>query len=355
MDPKISFIVPVYNVENYLSMCIDSIYSQFLNLDDFEVICINDCSTDHSANILESYVVRYSNFILIEHDKNQGLSSARNTGIKASKGKYLWFVDSDDKIEINVTKKLYSYAFENNLDILLFNYQDVESDGKFKRLNKVFETTKPQNGILFIHDVFGREFVYHMGYVWRFLIKRSYLRINSFYFPEGEYWEDTVYFPKVIINANRVASMNVIAYSYRHNLDSISGGGKYLLSSIKIYDFCFKAGYGLLILSNDISTKDKKIAADLYECSVNRYINAVISKLLYIRFVEIFKFAMLCVTHRYELKKILPFCSTATKCVIKYPFISCSIISVFRFVWIHYKKIISKYKSYKSNNISKNE
>jgi glycosyltransferase involved in cell wall biosynthesis len=95
MDIKLSFILPVYNVEKYLKNCLDSLYRQELSMDEFEVICVNDGSTDKSLDILEEYQRRYPNF-RVKSIPNSGQSKARNVGIDMARGTYLEFVDSDD-------------------------------------------------------------------------------------------------------------------------------------------------------------------------------------------------------------------------------------------------------------------
>ena len=121
---KISVIIPVYNTAQYLPECLDSIVPQMNS--DIEVICVNDGSWDDSADILRKYSEKYEN-IRILTQQNQGLSCARNNGLKEAKGKYIYFLDSDDKIKEFALKELYEYAEKWNTDILLFD-ADVEYD-----------------------------------------------------------------------------------------------------------------------------------------------------------------------------------------------------------------------------------
>ena len=105
--PKISVIVPVYNVEKYLSECLDSIINQ--TFPDFEIICVNDCSTDKSGNILEDYSRKDNRIKIFYHQFNQGLGAARNTGLKNAHGKYVQFLDSDDYFELTLLVYLENY------------------------------------------------------------------------------------------------------------------------------------------------------------------------------------------------------------------------------------------------------
>lgn len=112
----ISVIIPVYNVEKYLEQCLDSVINQ--NLQDIEIICVDDGSTDNSPSILEKFSSK-DNRIKIFSKENGGQASARNLGIKKAKGKYIAFVDSDDFIKEDMFVKLYDVAENNNLDIAM--------------------------------------------------------------------------------------------------------------------------------------------------------------------------------------------------------------------------------------------
>lgn len=115
---KLSIIIPIYNVESYLKRCLDSIVNQ--NSNNIEVIMINDGSTDNGPIIAEQYSRQYENFYLINQE-NKGLSGARNTGISASKGDYLWFVDSDDYIANDAVDKILDAIEVSKADIIATN------------------------------------------------------------------------------------------------------------------------------------------------------------------------------------------------------------------------------------------
>ncbi len=114
LKPKISIIVPVYNVELYLVQCIESILAQTIT--DYEVLLVNDGSTDRSGEICDEFVVR-DNRINVIHKKNGGLSSARNEGIKKATGDYVGFVDGDDRLDPEMYKKLYQICVDTDSDI----------------------------------------------------------------------------------------------------------------------------------------------------------------------------------------------------------------------------------------------
>lgn len=116
----LSIIIPVYNVDVFLPECLDSCLNQNISNDDYEIICIDDGSTDRSGTVLDEYG-RNNNNIIVVHKENEGLSSARNVGISFAKGDYLWFVDSDDFIQENVLQMLKTVIQNNSLDLLTAN------------------------------------------------------------------------------------------------------------------------------------------------------------------------------------------------------------------------------------------
>ena len=113
---KVSVIVPVFNTEKYLEKCLNSLINQ--TLQDIEIICINDGSTDKSADIIKKFANKDSRFKLINHEPNKQ-GAARNTGMKIAKGEYIGFVDSDDWVDLEYYEKLYNAAKRHNFDIAL--------------------------------------------------------------------------------------------------------------------------------------------------------------------------------------------------------------------------------------------
>lgn len=133
----ISIIVPVYNVEKYLPQCLDSIFNQSLNISDFEVIIVNDCSKGNCKEIIEEYKKKYDNIKLINHEYNKGLYQARRTGIFNSNGKYIMHVDGDDYLSFkennkNFLKKAINKLNSSNSDILFFDCIHIDGEKEWK-------------------------------------------------------------------------------------------------------------------------------------------------------------------------------------------------------------------------------
>lgn len=267
----LTFIVPCYNVEKYLQRCLDSIYASGLLEDQFEVICINDCSPDNVQSVLEQNRERHDNLRIIVHEQNMGLGGARNTGIREARGKYLWFVDSDDMVAAHGLQALVRLASEQDLDVLCFNYRRVDEEGKELSVSWVFNETSTQDGCGFIKSVFGNGIVNHMGYVWRFFYKTEFLRQHQLFFPEHVHWEDTVFMPKALLKAERVAAVHDVMYSYRVNTNSISGTFGSAYPARSIYEFSFCAGRDLLKFSEEV--EDHKMGEAFRNAAIQKYIN----------------------------------------------------------------------------------
>lgn len=126
-SPKVSVIVPVYNVEQYLSCCVDSLLNQTLR--ELEIILVDDGSPDNCPALCDEYAKKDQRVKVI-HKKNAGLGYARNSGIEIATGEYITFVDSDDYVELNTYQKLYAIATDTNVDVVFFSYQHFNDQGK---------------------------------------------------------------------------------------------------------------------------------------------------------------------------------------------------------------------------------
>lgn len=130
--PKVSIIIPVYSVEQYLKRCLESVVNQTLK--DIEIICVNDCSPDNSLVILQEYAQKDNRIKIIDFKENQGAAAARNVGIENATGEYLGAVDGDDWIDADFYEKLYNEAQKENADIVIADYYNViDENGKEKK------------------------------------------------------------------------------------------------------------------------------------------------------------------------------------------------------------------------------
>lgn len=256
MGITISIIIPCYNVEKYVQSCLDSIYLCSVPTEEYEVICIDDCSPDGTLGILRINAAAHNNLRIISHSTNLGLGGARNTGIAEARGQYLWFIDSDDYVDTTHLSEMIELCKMNHLDVLAFNYREVYENGTLKSTSEVFPMTRVMSGIDFVKAVFGDSFVYHLGYVVRFFYNVDYLRQNNLFFPEHVYWEDTVYMPKSILSAERIQSVPYVCYNYRRNDASVSGQYHRSYPAELICQMCFTAGRNLMEYSREISDQE---------------------------------------------------------------------------------------------------
>jgi glycosyltransferase involved in cell wall biosynthesis len=209
--PKVSIIIPVYNVEKYLNKCLDSIINQTLN--DIEIICINDGSTDKSLSILELFKSRDERIKVISQP-NAGLSAARNKGMEAAQGEYICFVDSDDYIDLDFCKKLYSTAVKHDADIACATIIRKREYSEKYRVHyteeKIYTTLKEKINCCDIP---------RCCYVWNKLYKKDL--VKNHLFKIGTYFEDVLWIPEVLKKANKLVCVPNTSYFYVVRSNSI--------------------------------------------------------------------------------------------------------------------------------------
>lgn len=214
---RLSIIVPFYNVEPYIEECIRSLYNQDISWEEYEVICIDDRSPDGSRTIVEQLQNEYPTLRLICHSENKKLGGARNTGMKAVRGKYIWFVDSDDYIYPNVLRTLLDNAEKNEVDILQFDH--VRG---MDRINKEIKLSEITNGEMYLFEDIKSDWFYKIGGAWKQLFSRDFLEKTHLQYIEGAMFEDTDYLLHAFLLADKVQHISIDAYYYRINEDSIT-------------------------------------------------------------------------------------------------------------------------------------
>lgn len=211
MNPEISIIVPVYNVEEYLSRCIDSILSQTFS--DFELILVDDGSTDGSGKICDEYVKQDERVVVI-HKENGGQSSARNSGLKKLNGKYISFIDSDDWISSDYLEYLYSLIKKYKADVVsadyVITYENCVSFSSQANEKVITGTSEILQFYLKQDKMHGKnDFA-----VWGKLYKKEFF--NEINFPVGTIYEDNIINFKILKNCNCYVKSSKIIYAYFH-------------------------------------------------------------------------------------------------------------------------------------------
>ena len=239
--PKVSIIVPVYNVEKYLDKCMSSLLGQTLS--DIEIICVNDGSTDDSIDILKSYA-REDNRIKVVSQENQGVSVARNNGFVVANGDYVYFMDSDDFLELDAIKILYSYAVLEDLDILYFNgvleYYDDNLKEKYSIYGQRFSRKHVYPGVVKGKEMFIAMYPnkdYRVNLPLQ-LLKRSYVTRNNLKFFPGIICEDVLFTFSAILHADRVSYVDRILYHRLIRENSITTNDNYEIDVISSWFIC---------------------------------------------------------------------------------------------------------------------
>ena len=223
--PKVSVIIPVYNVEKYLPQCMDSVVNQTLR--EIEIICVNDGSTDNSAAILKDYCTKDFRIKVIQQ-YHVGVSCARNTGIRAARGEYIYFLDSDDFIEENSLEFLHQEAKQNELDVLLFDgesfYEPPEYKKNFPGMDCCYRPCE-FGGVYSGPELYAkmREKNVFRPMVWLQFIRRQYLMDEKITFREGILHEDILFAIYCILQAKRVSHRKVSLNHYRRRGGTITG------------------------------------------------------------------------------------------------------------------------------------
>lgn len=218
---KVSIIIPIYNVEDYLRECLESVLSQTLK--EFEIIVINDGSTDNSLSILMEYQNQFEHFILV-NQTNKGLSAARNIGLRLAKGEFVYFLDSDDYITSNAMQLCYQEAKINDLDILIFDAKNFSNEnlGVVPFFRPCLPTTVLQGGDFFID--FYSSIDYNAAVCYQFF-RRSFLLNNDLKFYERIIHEDELFTFESLLMADRVKYVSMPLYYRRIRSGSITTGG----------------------------------------------------------------------------------------------------------------------------------
>ena len=238
---RLTVVIPVYNGEKCLPALIESLQSQDISQEDYELLFVDDCSTDDSVGLIERYMEVSSNVRLIRHEKNCRLAKTCNTGLDNAEGQYLWFVDQDDRIEQNSMGLLLGKAEAGNLDLLLFNYRRTNQNGEIMSSPKVFEDTSPMDGVLFLKTYFSDTFDdYLLGYRWRALFSKKYLLNEGIRFLDGMMYDDTTILLKSIVFAKSMASLSEFYYFYFVNDESITYSRE--KKGERIFEFAFLVG-----------------------------------------------------------------------------------------------------------------
>ena len=287
---KLSIIIPVYNVENYISQCLESIFSQ--SFKDFEIICVNDGSSDNSLGVLQNFKAKDDRIIIIDK-KNEGSGIARNAGLAIAKGDYVYFVDGDDWIADNALEKMVSKADELNTDILIFGGLSCYETKSYncprllrereELLNEHSEFSNSGEGCLsykkkyggysadklpkkYLNKVFSskdikKDIFKFPSTAWTKLYRHDFLIKNNIKFQDIKAGQDQLPFFHSMIKAERIALLPQNLYCYRKNRKGAVTAAKKKKNFSPVYVF-----YGIeeMLKSENLLDEYKNIFVNKY-------------------------------------------------------------------------------------------
>lgn len=259
MMTELSFVIPAYNVEKYIERCLNSIYSQDVEESRYEVIVIDDGSTDSTVHLLREIQKEHENMQVVSQ-KNQGPSTARNKGIALSKGKFIWFVDSDDHIAEGSVTSLLSHVPDSDIDILYFTYNEVSMNGSIKQGPK-----QPVAKNILMSGKRALAEGFYPTSVWLALWNREYLNSLSLQFnTEIMYAEDSLFSFQALVQSHNVMFVDDAYYVYeRREGSSTTKTGKEKLLKQKTSDII--VAKFIMDMSEEYREKDQELA-DMIAC-----------------------------------------------------------------------------------------
>lgn len=285
MNPKISVIIPVYNLEEYLDEGIRSVLNQ--SFKDIEIIAVNDGSSDNSLDILNSFAKKDDRLFVIDLLKNRGQSAARNEGLKKAEGKYIYFFDGDDILKENAFKIIYNEAEDNDLDVLNFDAETFDQDEKLDFNPNYDRSDEIPDRIFDGKEYFDYLVMNNLLSVSTplNLIRRNFLIEKNLKFIEGIIHEDEIYIVGLYIVAEKVKHIDKVLYKrrIRSNSTMTTKKTKYnLISYLRVINELIKVYY----------QKHKSKAVELK-------INSLFSSILFTSYnIGLYK------EYKYEIKKI---------------------------------------------------
>ena len=224
--PKISVIIPVYNVEKYIEECLESIVNQTFT--DTEIICVDDCGTDASMSVVERYAQQDGRIKILHHEKNKGLGAARNTGMDEANGEYIFFLDSDDYALPDTLKNLYEKAIQTKSDITVVHVEAFADDDSEETKNRVTESNKwldkiVQDNYKVTPDNYQKSISDLTCLAWGKLYKKDFIENNHLRFIEQKVMhEDNGFWLKVCACFPDITYIDYLGVMYRMRQGAIT-------------------------------------------------------------------------------------------------------------------------------------
>lgn len=257
--------MPCYNVAPYVGRCIESIEHQDIPKEEYEVICVDDCSKDNTADVIREYQKQYPNIRLICHEVNKTAGGARNTGMDVAKGEYIWFVDPDDAIVENVLGDLTKEIERLKVDILFFNYNYIDENSKSQTVQQFIGAYDILTGQEFFLTYCKNKRFAEITSIWHEVFSATYLRTKNIRYPEIKSSQDVVFAWHAYLEAQKVTAIELIAYDHIRRASSTTGSsGKY--QAINAISASLLYVNEIMRLNNEISMPQVLHDDLLFEC-----------------------------------------------------------------------------------------
>ena len=219
--PFISVVMPIYNVEKHLKQAVDSVLGQ--TFQDFELILVDDCSPDGCPQICDDYAKQYDNIQVIHHDVNKGLSEARNTGLDAAAGQYIWFMDSDDYVDLDLFQSLYDSVQKNPADVVVFGLIEEYFDQN-NNLHHVQRVDFPEcflkSPVEVRKAIIDLEVKTLYGYAWNKIYRMDYLKEIQLRYEKVTLIEDILFNVKFCMDIEKMNILSIAPYHYNKRMDN---------------------------------------------------------------------------------------------------------------------------------------
>lgn len=219
--PFISVVMPIYNVEKHLEKAIESVLAQ--TFQNFEIILVDDCSPDSCPQICDAYVSKYEKISVIHHEKNKGLSGARNTGLDVAKGEYIWFMDSDDYVDSDLFQHVYEAEQKNPAEVTVFGLTEeyYEQDDTLHHTQQVYTQERYYKSKEELREaIIDLEVKTLYGYAWNKFYKLDYLRRIGLRYENITLIEDILFNVKYCMNIEKMNVLSITPYHYNKRMDN---------------------------------------------------------------------------------------------------------------------------------------
>ena len=251
----VSFIVPCYNVSRWVTRCLDSIYALDLSEDEFEVITVDDASTDDTLKLLEAYAEKHQNIKIVQHLVNRNLGAARNSGLSLATGRFITYVDSDDELSPGMAKAL-QMASSMDLDMVASRVQTCTESGECLKEDALSE---PADRLFTGIEFQTKHPFWHSG-IHGYVFSARLLNTAQYYFVEGAYYEDADYLYRHLMDAVRMAYCDECSYKYYQNPGSITQ----TMSAKHVFGYSF-LGARMLRLYDALEDQSSAFAQSILE------------------------------------------------------------------------------------------